>query len=59
MPTPGTLTILAFFLAAIVGSGLWLLRVERPALRPAMTGAILAVTLGGYAAVWITVIRHA
>ena len=55
MPSTGTLTCLAFFLTAIIGSGLWLLRVERQALRPVMTTAVLTVAIGGYAAVWIAV----
>ncbi|SFF11831.1 hypothetical protein SAMN05216251_108236 [Actinacidiphila alni] len=46
-----TLACLAFFLAALVGSGLWLLAVDRRALRPLLTSAVLVIALGGYAAV--------
>jgi hypothetical protein len=41
---------LALFLAAMVASGLLLLAVDRRALRPVMTTAVLIVALGGYAA---------
>jgi hypothetical protein len=59
MPSPGNLIALTLFLTITIVAGLWLLAVERRALRPALTTAVLAITLGGYAAVWITVIRHA
>jgi hypothetical protein len=45
-----TAVCLLFFLAAMVGSGLWLLAVDRRALRPVMTTAALIIALGGYAA---------
>jgi hypothetical protein len=54
MPSPGTLTALAFYLAATVISGLWLRRVQRPALRPALTTTILIAALASYTAVAIT-----
>jgi hypothetical protein len=55
MPSPGTLACLAFYLTAAIGSGLWLRRVERHALRPALTTTILAAALTGYVAFWIAV----
>lgn len=55
MPSLVTLTCLAFFLTAIIGSGLWLLAVDRRALRPVMTTAVLVVAIGGYAAARIAV----
>jgi hypothetical protein len=45
-----TAICLALFLAAMVGSGLLLLAVDRRALRPVMTTAALVIALGGYAA---------
>jgi hypothetical protein len=57
MPSPGTLAILAFFLTAMVVSGIWLLAVDRNALRPVLTTAVLVVALAGYAATWIAVSR--
>jgi hypothetical protein len=46
-----TALCLAFFLAAMTGSGLWLLAVDRRALRPVMTTAVLLVAISGYVAV--------
>lgn len=46
----GTALCLAFFLTAMTGSALWLLRTERTALRPVLTTAALVVVLGGYVA---------
>lgn len=57
MPSLGTLIALAFFIAAIVGSGLWLLVVDRRALRPVMTTTALVIALGGYAAIVIAASR--
>jgi hypothetical protein len=41
---------LAFFLTAMVTAALWLLAVDRRALRPVVTTAALVIALGGYAA---------
>ncbi|WNI16927.1 hypothetical protein [Actinacidiphila sp. ITFR-21] len=41
---------LAFFLTATVTAALWLLRIDRRALRPVMTTAALVIAIGGYAA---------
>jgi hypothetical protein len=57
MATPATLACLAFFLAAMTAAGLWLLAVDRRALRPVVTTAALVIAIGGYAAAWITVGR--
>lgn len=46
----GTALCLAFFLTAMTGSGLWLRRVERQALRPVFTTAALAIACGAYVA---------
>jgi hypothetical protein len=45
-----TAVCLLFFLAAMVASGLWLLAVDRRALRPVMTTAALVIAAGGYVA---------
>lgn len=45
-----TLACLAFFLTSMTLSALWLLAVDRRALRPVMTSAALVIALGGYAA---------
>jgi len=45
-----TALCLAFFLTTMATSGLWLLAVDRRALRPVMTTTVLVVALGGYVA---------
>lgn len=52
-----TLACLAFFLFAMTGAALWLLAVDRRALRPVLTTTALVIALGGYAAAWIAVSR--
>lgn len=49
-----TLACLAFFLFCMAFSALWLLAVDRRALRPVMTTAALVIALGGYAAAALT-----
>lgn len=54
MPSPGNLTCLAFYLAAMTGSALWLRHIQRPTHRPVLTTTILAAALISYAAIAIT-----
>lgn len=45
-----TAICLGFFLLAMVVSGLWLLAVDRRALRPVVTTAALVIAVSGYVA---------
>jgi hypothetical protein len=57
MPSLGTTIALAFYLAAMVISGIWLYATDRTTLRPVLTTTLLVAALAGYAATWIAVSR--